>query len=227
MKLILLIILLGFTNSLIQAKSIMLSDSTSIAFISDVFIQLPIESLSTKVKVDLLKFNLMDSIDDNLNISFNVDSFNNSIFFQSYPNGCRSCPCDNYSIMSYRLNDSIFKIVYSNSTNSRSDNFQNALDTYEYYLKPKKLIKDTIEYKAFKIKLKDFFKNNTPDSIISKYYSDNIQPTYSFRKDLIYCIISDYGYSNILLESPWLLGNYIEIKWNGKDFIIGKITLEK
>ncbi len=137
-----------------------------------------------------------------------------------------TCPGDNYYIMSYFENESVYKIVFSNSTNSRSDNYQNVLDTYQYYLKSKKLIKDTVIYKAFRIELKDFFKKKTPDSIISKY-SEDIQPTYSFSKDLIHCEISDYGYSNTLLKCPWLKGNCFEIKWNGKDFIIGQITLEK
>jgi len=214
------------TNSLIQAKVNKRADSTRISFISDVLFQLPIEGLSTKIKMELLKYNLIDSIDENLHISLEIDSVNNSIFIQSYQKDCMTCPGDNYYIMSYFKNDSVYKIVFSNSTNSQADNYQNVLDTYQYYLKSKKLIKDTVIYKAFSIELKDFFKKNTPDSIISKY-SENIQPTYSFSKDLIHCEISDYGYSNTLLKCPWLKGNCIEINWNGKDFIIGKITLEK
>lgn len=76
------------------------------------------------------------------------------------------------------------------------------------------------------IQLKDFFENSTPKSIINKY-SENINPKYSFQDYVIFCSITDRGYGNTLIHERDLKGNIIKILWNGNDFEIDSIFIEK
>ena len=195
-------------------------------FISDVFMLLPIESISNSLRLKLLKTHQIDSIDNEKYLTMDIDSLHNSIFIQSCFIESMTMPCDNYYIKSYQIDSSRFIIVYSSSSNSYADNYQNDLGIYQYDIETRKLLKDSTKRKAFNIQLKDFFESNTPKSIINKY-SENVNPTYSFQDSVIFCSITDRGYGNTLNHERYLKGNVIKILWNGNDFKIDRIYKEK
>lgn len=193
-------------------------------FIIEIFLNLSDIDITKEIKKELLK-NSKVSPDGTL-VTLSVDSLNNSVFIQSCLKESMTVPCDNYYLQSYANGDRTYKIIYSKSSISYADKYQNELLTYEYRLKEKSLTKDTTRYKALRLTLNDFFKDNTPDSILSKY-SEKVHPIYSFSSNKIFCRISDTGFANTLKKEPYLRGNVVEIEWNKNAFLVKKYILEK
>ena len=215
---IIVILISCFINSTAQ--------DTKKLFITDVFIQLPIDTFSVTTKKELLKNRHSEDKNNKIVTDICIDSNKNSLYFQTCMlEGMMTSPCDNYYIKTYKINNNSCKIIYSKSTHSFAENHQGVLNVYRYDFKTKILEKDSTDHIAFKIKIKDFFKENTPDSVLLKY-KESIEPIYSFVGDTVYCRISDKGYANILLDEPWLKGNQIEICWLGGDFVQCNITKE-
>jgi hypothetical protein len=223
MRTVILAILLVFIQPVTKGQG-NYKDKTKTIFIIDVFMKLDDIGLAEKVKAELLKHGKV--VDGESEIALNLDTINNCIFIQSCFIESMTMPCDNYYLSSYLITDDIYEIVYSSNSVSFADKFQNSLQVFQYNLKTQVLKRDTIERRAFKLTLKDFFNENTPNKILSKYV-ENVNPIYSLRNKTISCSISDTGYSNTLIKESNLKASTIEIKWNGKDFVIAKYVLDK
>ena len=168
-------------------------------------------------KKDLIRNSKISDGETETNLE--LDTAENSIIIQSCFIGSMTMPCDIRYIKLFKTKNSNYKVVYSSSSISYADKHQNAFSIFNFDKENKKLTKDSEDYKALRLTLKDFFKDNTPSSILEKYI-DNVEPIYSFEGNRLFCSISDNGYSKTLLTESSLKANIIEIEWNGEKFLI-------
>lgn len=186
-------------------------------FIKDVFMKLSDLGLNESEKKQLLKKSRL-TIGERI-VTIDLDTVKNFVFIQFCFDGSMTMPCDNHYIKSYQSKNGAHKIIYSRNSNSPADRHQDPIDLLIYDAKTGALSKIANEYKALNLTLKDFFKADTPDSVLLKY-SDYVSPIFSFTKNKIFWSISDNGHSNTLLSESHLVANLIEIEWNGKAFLI-------
>ena len=122
---------------------------------------------------------------------------------------------DKIEVRSFKAKSGNFIVVFSDYSGVPVSFYQNNLSVFSYR-KNKSLIKISSLGLISKVKLTDFLKPNTPDSIAKKFEIDcNI--SYHLDDENITLTLETYNFSAKLYY--WLLGDEIEFIWNGERFI--------
>jgi len=227
MRLCLRLTILTFVSNLTYCQN---RHSTDLNLpISDVFMKIPIENFTDANKEELLKNQRIDSISDDMYATLDIDSARNILFIQSCFYECGSCPCYNYSINSYKINDSSYKIAYSSYISAiPGDGHRPVIKIYNFETKGKTLEIDSISPKEFPT-LKDFFLKETPESVIINFSDHGVEVVYYLDFDKIICEIPNADNWQLtvdpfgLFRCKWFKGNRIEMKWDGTAFVRGNI----
>lgn len=227
MRLCLRLTILTFVSNLTYCQN---RHSTDLNLpISDVFMKIPIENFTDANKEELLKNQRIDSISDDMYATLDIDSARNILFIQSCFYECGSCPCYNYSLNSYKINESSYKIAFSSYISViPGDNHQPVIKIFNYDVKGKTLEIDSLYPKGFP-KLKDFFLESTPESILRSFSDRGVEVVYYLDFDKIICEIPNADNFQLIVDPfglyscKWFKGNRIEMKWDGIAFVRGNI----
>ena len=113
------------------------------------------------------------------------------------------------------LSENSIKILYSENSGTSSFTSQNEIKVFEYNPLNKTFDIDTINTGLFQIKFKDYFKANTPDSIISDlsnnsnfFFNIVLNKTGIAENEIFSTLIGEN-----LIENKWLKGNKITYKY--------------
>ena len=119
------------------------------------------------------------------------------------------------------LSENSIKILYSENSGTRSATSQNEIKVFDYNPSKKTFDIDTLNTGLFQIKFKDFFKDNTPDSIISNlsnnsnfFFSIVLNKTGIAENEIFSTLVGEK-----LNESKWLKGNKIAYMYRDNKII--------
>ena len=108
------------------------------------------------MKIDFMKNTSIDSTKENMRSGLLIDSSSNSLFIQSSMIGCSGCSFNSYDIVPFKVNDSIYEIIFSNClvVPHVDEDFRQNIEFLKYKIRSNTISKDTNKYSAFKIRLK-------------------------------------------------------------------------
>ncbi len=119
------------------------------------------------------------------------------------------------------FSDQTVVVIRSSFSGTSSFTNQNDLLIYNYNFNEKTFSLDTINIKLFNVELKDYFKENTPDSIISEFEGHS---SYFFH--IIYNEtgiaenqLFDNSFEKNIMNNNWLKGNKITFYYKDNKFI--------
>jgi hypothetical protein len=142
-----------------------------------------------------------------------IDTIKNALRIESTEAGNSSFIIDEYKVINVK-ND--IKLIHSKLVGTRAFTTQSELTVYDYNSRQKTLALDTINTKLFEVEISDYFKSNTPDSILNIAEEEA-----SYFLNLLY---NDTGIGEYLYvedvwrekQSEWMKGNTIRFNWVGK-----------
>lgn len=146
--------------------------------------------------------------------SYYLDTVNYAIQSEYYSGGV--------SVSELRIlfsNNDIF-VISSNFSGTRAFTTQNYLSIFKYDFEKKFFYLDSMNTKLFKVEKSDFFKESTPDSIISEFanHSSNFFNIFYTNDGVAVNEIFDEIIGNDIKENKWLKGNVITFYFNNNRF---------
>ncbi len=113
------------------------------------------------------------------------------------------------------------KVLKSSFSGTSAFTNQNDFEIYDYNFNKKIFLTDTVAEKLFNVQLIDFFKENTPDSVIKEFERHS-----SYYFTIVYneagvaeIELFDELKGNDITSNNWLKGNKISFYYNDKKFI--------
>ena len=113
------------------------------------------------------------------------------------------------------------KLISSSFNGTSASVHQTDFSIYNYNFKTKELSIDSIDTKLFQVQLKDYFKEGTPDSIISytssytSYFFDIVYNEKGIATNQLYSNSFDRKFRDV----EWLRGNVITFEYKDSKFI--------
>lgn len=118
------------------------------------------------------------------------------------------------------FSDKAIKIISSDFSGTNSFTNQNKVEVYDYDFNKNSLILDSINTKLFIVNLRDYFKENTPDSVISKlenHLSYFFQISYN-ESGIAENQLFDESFDKDITNNNWLKGNKITFYYENNEF---------
>lgn len=192
--------------------------------VCDVFNQIKLENIDNKLKDSILthtKYYPQTNDSDYIEYySLTIDSVKEQVRIEfGFESGQKAYAIDEIKL--FKKSDGNYKAIYSHCTGANAMLNQGELSIYDYNTKTRILSIDNLTRSLFQIGLKDFFKVNTPDSVITEFDSHS-----GFSYDLFYAEKNDIEFRLVnflifdhLKDNKDVSGNIIGFKWINDRFV--------
>jgi len=148
----------------------------------------------------------------NMSISFYLDTINYTIREESEASGV-------FELRALFSNNSI-KIISSSIAGNNTHTYQSDFGIYSLNFETGRFLKDSIDKELFKVQLKDYFKENAPDSVVNKI---DTHTSYFFSLTNNEKVVAENQLFEELIgeklkDYKWLKGDKIDFEYKNNKF---------